>query len=329
MPKKKKQKGLYIKYRKNGKNYKVRIDRMLILLVVLVLLIVLFSACAKSCSKKSNGKVETETAESLTLETESPTSDPSLNTTTIQLSREDLGKGDLVLINADHPYTFAENDLYLESVDNLKNEYYKTSDSSVQLDANVINHINNLMQDFYSATGITDVSVTSGYRSYEDQQQKYDSGSAATPPGESEYHSGRSFSLGIMPDEGSSSYYEYTGDYTWIADNAASYGFIQRYPDGKVVVTGEEEIEYIYRYVGVPHASYMKESHLCLEEYLDMIKNYTVDKPLTITISSRQYSIYYVPASPTGTTAVTVPTSYEYTCSGNNSDGFIVTANTV
>lgn len=54
----------------------------------------------------------------------------------------------------------------------------------------------------------------------------------------------------------------------WLAEHAAEYGFIQRYPSDKTAETGMDYEPYHYRYVGVEQAQLIKASGLCLEEYL-------------------------------------------------------------
>lgn len=54
----------------------------------------------------------------------------------------------------------------------------------------------------------------------------------------------------------------------WLAEHAAEYGFIQRYPSDKTAETGMDFEPYHYRYVGVEQAQLIKASGLCLEEYL-------------------------------------------------------------
>ena len=79
------------------------------------------------------------------------------------------------------------------------------------------------------------------------------------------------------------------------------------------------------RYVGRPHAWYMAQKKLCLEEYLEQLKSYTLQQPLDYEAGGKSYRIYYVPAEKSGSTDVSVPTDKEYSISGNNMDGFIVT----
>lgn len=52
------------------------------------------------------------------------------------------------------------------------------------------------------------------------------------------------------------------------AENGYKYGFIYRYPEDKVHITGISNEPWHYRYVGVDAAQEMYEQDLCLEEYL-------------------------------------------------------------
>ena len=54
----------------------------------------------------------------------------------------------------------------------------------------------------------------------------------------------------------------------WLRENAADYGFILRYPEGKTDITGTSYEPWHYRYVGVEDAQKIMAAGLCLEEYL-------------------------------------------------------------
>ena len=54
----------------------------------------------------------------------------------------------------------------------------------------------------------------------------------------------------------------------WLSEHATEYGFVLRYPQDKQEVTGIIYESWHYRFVGKTHAKLMKESGLCLEEYL-------------------------------------------------------------
>ena len=60
--------------------------------------------------------------------------------------------------------------------------------------------------------------------------------------------------------------------YTWLANNEYKYGFIKRYPDNKIEITGVNNEPWHYRYVGVDAALEMQKKGLCLEEYIETLK---------------------------------------------------------
>ena len=82
-------------------------------------------------------------------------------------------------------------------------------------------------------------------------------------PGTSEHN------LGLAVDIGSSSgYFADSAAYRWLQKNAHKYGFIERYTASKQSVTGIIPEAWHWRYVGAYHATKIKQSGLCLEEYL-------------------------------------------------------------
>lgn len=60
--------------------------------------------------------------------------------------------------------------------------------------------------------------------------------------------------------------------YDWLAENSWQYGFILRYPDDKIKITGIVYEPWHFRYVGKPLAKDIYDSGLCLEEYLENLK---------------------------------------------------------
>lgn len=87
-------------------------------------------------------------------------------------------------------------------------------------------------------------------------------------PGTSEHHTGLALDI-ISPDytlldDG----YAETPAARWLAANAWKYGFILRYPQDKVRITGINFEPWHYRYVGEEHAGVIHENGYCLEEYL-------------------------------------------------------------
>ncbi len=82
-------------------------------------------------------------------------------------------------------------------------------------------------------------------------------------PGTSEHETGFAIDIGSesgdTPDEAM---------WSWFQQNAYKYGFIIRYPESKVAITGISDEPYHLRYVGVEAATYMYDHGQCLEEYL-------------------------------------------------------------
>ena len=117
-------------------------------------------------------------------------------------------------------------------------------------------------------------------------------------------------------------------DFKWIYDNCCKYGFIIRYPDASEDKTGLNGSERVHlRYIGYEHAYYMSQNGLCLEEYLELIRTqYTYSgEHLTFTADNgKSYEVYYV-ASTGNPTSVSVPEGSDYSISGDNMNGFIVT----
>ncbi len=125
----------------------------------------------------------------------------------------------------------------------------------------------------------------SGYRSYQRQQRNYNNltqqymsqyglskekaaEKAATvilPPGTSEHN------LGLAMDIcNTNSSFKNQKEYKWLMEHAHEYGFILRYTSEKQPITGIIPEPWHWRFVGVEYAEKIKNSGLCLEEYLGM-----------------------------------------------------------
>lgn len=63
-----------------------------------------------------------------------------------------------------------------------------------------------------------------------------------------------------------------TEEAKWLAEHAAEYGFILRYPKEKEEITMISFESWHYRYVGREAAEYMKEKGLCLEEFVELVQ---------------------------------------------------------
>lgn len=253
-----------------------------------------------------------------------------------ELDEAQLHKGNLILVRDGAACAFAEMD-DLTSIYEYKNDTYSIKNTSLKLNRQAIQPLNTMMTDFRNKTGLHDINIISAYRPAEEQKQLYEEKVAQTDekeaarwvakPGCSEHHTGYALDLGIYTDDGRSLEFRGTGKYRWICDNAARYGFVVRYEKNKESLTGIGNEPWHLRYVGRPHAWYMAQKNLCLEEYLELLKKYRYgEKHLLVKDSSaREYEVYYVPAADTKA-GLPVPKDREYEVSGNNTDGFIVTS---
>ena len=248
----------------------------------------------------------------------------------IEMPEGALSEGTLALVNAAHSY-----DPSLPrtvSVYENKTGAYLVKDIYLSVTPETIRALNAWMDAFAAETGVTDVNIVAGWRSYADQVCIYDNavetkGQAHADayialPGCSEHHTGLAVDLDTYDVEaGTSGGFDGTGPYAWAVAHAWEYGFIQRYPPAKSRVTGIDYEAWHFRYVGLPHAYVMAEKDLCLEEYIDYLRGFpATGQHLTVTCGGAEYEICWCPGS-----TVAVPSSGDYTASGNNVDGFIVT----
>ena len=206
----------------------------------------------------------------------------------------------------------------------------------IGLQEDAVDPLNDLLDAFCEETGHSDILIVAGFRTLEQQQALYDEDLERTGldtstlvalPGHSEHESGYAMDFSLFYDDGTSGDYDGTGDYEWIDEHCADYGYILRYPADKTEITGIQHESWHYRYVGRPHAYYIMQSGICFEEYIEELKEHDVDDPLEIVDSDgKAYQVYYVPAEMDKTmTYVPLVSDKPYTISGNNADGFIIT----
>ena len=267
------------------------------------------------------------------------------------VSTGDAHTGDLILINPSFPYVFPEtNDEYLPIYTNrnplgtfpsgntIYSYYPQTAKNCAQFEKGMLEALNAWTDDFYRATGAYDLFIydRDGYRTEEHQTELFNtSPSKYLPAGQTEHHTGKVVDLYINKSANTPvctlDDAEYASTYKWLYENAYKYGFINRYPTEKAGVTGVSNEQYHFRYVGVVHATYMYQNNLCLEEYLDLLRDSYKhgEKHLELVgADGEQYVIYYVKAASDSLTAIPVPKTEEgttYEISGDNKEGFIVT----
>ena len=291
---------------------------------------------SKSESSDENSKEESKEESSNTEESEESMDTAAMlgNMTTVLKTTDDLHRGELILVNKELSCRYdGEN---AEPMADTKSGSYVLVDNNVSLAPDVTLKLNDMMDTFEAIYGENDVMVACGYRDYNTQAHLYfeeidkkgqeEAEKSVAPPGYSEHQTGYTFDLDLNIEGDAGINYDGDGIYSWINENCSDYGFIIRYVEGKDEITGFMYEPWHFRYVGVPHSIYMTKNNMVLEEYLDFLQKYTSNSPLYIKDDEdNEWLIYYVAESNDYETEIPVPQDKEYSISGDNYSGFIVT----
>lgn len=238
----------------------------------------------------------------------------------LKLCKEQIGSGPLILVNRSHPLT-EESTPILVPPDSRYGH--------ILLEAQAARLLGACLR---SVGGAGKIIPVSGWRSRQEQQRIWEDtlrqeGQAFTHsyvalPGCSEHETGLAIDLGkagekldfIRPD------FPSDGVCGAFRRAAAWYGFIERYPEDKTEVTGIAAEPWHFRYVGVPHALLMKRHRLCLEEYIEYIRQ----GPCRIVLNNGQaVRIFHLPCS-NRQMELELPAGH-CQVSGDNAGGWIVT----
>lgn len=291
------------------------------------------STVKQESKKEQEKKEESSKQEAVTMEASASAEELIGEMKTVSMDAVSVHSGELILVNKDYSCRYdGEN---VKPLSELKTDSYLLIDYSVELEAETAAALNSMMDDFENNYGENDVMVACGYRSYDTQIRLYNSEKDNTddaeqwvaPPGYSEHQTGYVLDLDLNKEEkGSGIDFDGSGDYGWLNNNCDNYGFIVRYIEGKEDITGYNKEPWHFRYVGLPHSRFITRNGITLEEYIELLHNYSADKPLVINDSDgSRYCVYYTPLDDWNTTEVKVPANTEYKISGDNYSGFIVT----
>ena len=253
------------------------------------------------------------------------------------LDGSEMHHGPLALISNDYPTEDLTEGVY--TVFEKKLDIMTVRDMTVLLHEDASVALNELAAAFQKETGLTDLLVLNGYITKEEQKQRYEADLQRTGkteselyalPGCSEFESGYSFELSLFRN---GNYLDFTteDEHKWIAEHCAEFGIVQRYPEACKDKTGVSNRPEVFRYVGKPHAWYMQQNGLSLEEYSELLESYPYEgEHFRLTdADGQEYEVYYVffdPNDPSPEAVIPVPVGYTFNVSGNNKHGFIVTA---
>ncbi len=193
-------------------------------------------------------------------------------------SYTDLSPGDsedwmLRLVNGENPLP----NNYLPKLKKLKN--------GLQFDERAIDHLKAMLDDA-KAQGLSPV-VCSAYRSIDRQKTLYNNkvfkcladgfdqkeaeGEAkkhVAYPGTSEHNLGLAVDIVSLNYQILDEQQAMTPEIKWLIKNCAKYGFILRYPEDKIDVTGITYEPWHFRFVGIEAAQEIMNNGITLEEYL-------------------------------------------------------------
>ncbi len=139
-----------------------------------------------------------------------------------------------------------------------------------------------------SAQGFKDLAVYTGFRSYSTQKSIYDprfeanranaandaeaeemTVKSVSYPGASDHQTGFGFDLHNLSSNDIA--FAESAAYQWLITHCADFGFILRYPESKVEITGVDFEPWHFRFVGRFHAQSIMKQGLCLEEYVQTL----------------------------------------------------------
>lgn len=309
-----------------------------VLAFVLLLVIVKRASETPSVSEPEQSETSIETSIDISIpDTETSQTiiiNPTANYIPIEIDSSAIHSGTTILVNGSNEFVFPS-DVFAPTMADTKNSDYYVRDRSVCLRTEVTEKLNELMTEYRAVKNKKNIMVFNGYLDYETQKSYYDravsnygvdkASMMQAMAGFADAHTGLSVDFRIYVN-GEVSDFKGEDESSWIVENAYRYGFIQRFPAGKEVTTGFNASMSKYRYVGIPHSVLIKNNEITLEEYIVRVKAYTYETShWYCEFEGSTYEVYYAPASKEAKTVVYVPNDKEYTVTGNNVDGFIVT----
>ncbi|ASZ68578.1 M15 family metallopeptidase [Bacillus cereus] len=240
------------------------------------------------------------------------------NTERKEITKEQIYKGDLLLVNRDYP---VKKDSIRSDIINVNHNSelvrgYVIFDRNLRLSKDVVKKFLNVV-DAAGKESVNHFLISSGYRDFQEQKQLYEKMGSdyALPAGYSEHNLGLSLDIGSTQKK-----MEKAPEGKWIEENVWKHGFVLRYPKNKSNITGIQYEPWHIRYVGLPHSAIMQKKNFTLEEYLEFLKE---EKEISTEVEGKKYTVSYYKISEN--MKVNVPANKQYEISGNNMDGVIVT----
>ena len=165
----------------------------------------------------------------------------------------------------------------------------KTINGNMKVDERIYNDLKNMLNDAKKEN--LDLLICSSYRStskqkklfndkikeyknkgYSDEEAYKEASYWVLIPGTSEHETGLSVDIVSIDNQVLDENQEKTKEQKWLMENSYKYGFILRYPTNKKDITGVNYEPWHYRYVGKENELQIKKLNVCLEEYIEILK---------------------------------------------------------
>lgn len=239
------------------------------------------SATTETDTAASTGsEAPTETSESAsstdaaTTESASTTETPETDASDAQgfysdIKITDTSYGILLLCNKSYrlPDDFDAADLQ-----DVSDNYYVHDGKEYKMNKEALEAFMAMSDAAYSENSNIDLRIVSGYRtksyqeflynSYVNSYGKSEADTYSARPRHSEHETGLCCDINIVSES-----FKNTEAYAWLVENAADYGFILRFPEGKEHITGYIYEPWHWRYVGSETAKAVVASGLTYDEY--------------------------------------------------------------
>ena len=307
---------------------------LLIAIIAITSIVLIVKGIANAINQNENAS-ETSTTDNTP---ETPEDQWNAGFTNLSVPTSDVAVGDLILVNFENEYALTDTlsskltPLYTSTG---YGSYYFLSGSDLKVRTDIKKPLQDMIfalvdanpETLGNVSGEDRIIITSGYRTLDLYNKRTEERYVAVP-GHSEHHTGYAVDIQVYTNNQKTVLLRDT-EQAWMEAHCAEFGFVVRYDGSKYELTGILDEPWHYRYVGIPHATYLMESGLCMEEYLQTLREkHSYDKePLEITAGEKDYLVYYISASADSTTFIPVPPESfgQYTISGDNLNGFIVT----
>jgi len=243
---------------------------------------------------------------------------------TVCLNKKDISRGYLILVNNQY-----------ELPKDFQIPACLSDDSSqISLERTSLQMLSLAIDEIHAKDSIC---LVSGLRDYDEQAAIYDQSikeqgiefthQYVAKPNQSEHQTGLAIDLAyqqehidmIRPE------FPYMGICQQLREKLVYYGFIERYQKDKEQMTHIAHEPWHFRYVGFPHSFIMHKHNMCLEEYHEWLKHYSIFAPYVFAYQDKIIEICYVPAV-NEENYVNLSEKNIYQISGNNMDGFVITA---